>query len=70
MATVKGHGIVWDASANAPLIRFTDGVCEVTDEKVIAKLEKLGYTVEGKPETKTEDEPKPETKTTRSKKKE
>lgn len=47
MYTIKGHGMVWDAEAGKPLIRFKDGEAK-TDSKAIAdRLKKLGYDVSG-----------------------
>lgn len=39
-----GHGLVWDADKRRVLCRFTDGVFTTSDEYVIGKLEKQGYT--------------------------
>lgn len=46
MYTVKGHGIVWDAEKNKPLIRFEDGVATTEDEATASKLKALGYEVD------------------------
>ncbi len=41
----KKHGLIWDAKAKEPLIKFVKGKA-VTDDKAVAdKLQKLGYSV-------------------------
>lgn len=44
MKFIQGEhaGLIWDAEENKPLADFKNGIFETDDEKVIAKLEKLG----------------------------
>lgn len=43
----KKHGVLWDAKANKPLIKFVKGKAETDDEAVAKKLLDMGYSVEG-----------------------
>lgn len=43
----KKNEIVWDAETDSPLIRFTDGIAETDNERIVKKLKGLGYKVEG-----------------------
>lgn len=38
-----GRGIVWNASENKVLCRFTDGELITEDKNIIKKLKKLNY---------------------------
>lgn len=51
----KKHGLVWDAKAKEPLIKFVKGKA-VTDNKTLAdKLQKMGYTVAEEKEKEKDD---------------
>ncbi len=47
MAIFKGHGVVWDAEKDKPLVRFVNGELEVKDPGIAAKLASMGYPYTG-----------------------
>lgn len=41
----KKHGILWDAKAKQPLIKFSHGKATTDDKTLADKLQKLGFKV-------------------------
>lgn len=41
----KKHGILWDAKAKQPLIKFSNGKATTDDKAIADKLQKLGFKV-------------------------
>lgn len=44
---VYGKGILWDGENNRPLIRFKDGVADVSNNEIAERLIAAGIKVEG-----------------------
>ena len=49
MFTIKGpkKGVVWDVTANRPMIQFKNGEAAINDPAIAEKLSGLGYAVSG-----------------------
>lgn len=49
MFTIKGpkKGVVWDVTANRPMIQFKNGEAATNDPAIAEKLSGLGYAVSG-----------------------
>lgn len=49
MFTIKGpkKGVVWDVTANRPMIQFKNGEAATNDPAIAEKLSGLGYAVTG-----------------------
>jgi hypothetical protein len=47
----KGNGIVWDAENDKPLAEFIGGSFETNEDRIIDKLDELGFESEGEQKT-------------------